>query len=351
MKQLIYILSLSLFISCQSKTNPVTSEEDLSAYLLVYFQDPTHSLYFALSSDGYSFTSVNEGNPVMSGDTLSTQKGIRDPHIYRGPDGYFYMVMTDLHIFAQREGLRESEWERDGAQYGWGNNRGFVLMKSKDLINWSRSNFIFEDHFEGYEDMAASWAPQSIYDKERDQMLVYFTMRFKDDGINRLYYSYANKDFTALETEPQILFEYPVPDKSYIDGDLTEINGKYHLFYVSHDGTPGIKQAISDKLTGEYVYDPSWYDPESSSCEAPNIWKRIGEDKWVLMYDVYGIKVHNFGFSETTNFKDFENLGHFNEGIMKSTNFTSPKHGAVIHLTKSEAEVLAKHWNLALKFH
>ena len=41
--------------------------------------------------------------------------------------------MTDLHIFAQQKGLRNTEWERDGAKYGWGNNRGFVLMKSKDL--------------------------------------------------------------------------------------------------------------------------------------------------------------------------------------------------------------------------
>ena len=128
MKHLSYVLSLLLFVSCQSKTDSATSEEDLSAYLLVYFQDPTHSLYFALSSDGYSFTAVNNGNPIMSGDTLGTQKGIRDPHIYRGPDDYFYMVMTDLHIFAQRDGLRDSEWERDGAQYGWGNNRGFVLI-------------------------------------------------------------------------------------------------------------------------------------------------------------------------------------------------------------------------------
>lgn len=105
--------------------------------LFTYFKDDTHSLYFAVSDDGYTFTDVNNGQPIIAGDTIAEQKGIRDPHIYRAPDGTFYIAMTDLHIFAQQKGLRNTEWERDGAKYGWGNNRGFVLMKSKDLVNWT----------------------------------------------------------------------------------------------------------------------------------------------------------------------------------------------------------------------
>ena len=61
-------------------------------------------------------------------------------------------------------------------------------------------------------------------------------------------------------------------------------------------------------------------------------------------YDIYGINPHNFGFSETTDFVNFKDLGHFNEGVMKATNFSSPKHGAVIHITKKEAEKLRKYW-------
>ena len=67
---------------------------------------------------------MNEGKPVIAGDTIAEQKGIRDPHIFRGPDGAFYLSMTDLHIYAQRDGYRDTEWERDGKEYGWGNNRG-----------------------------------------------------------------------------------------------------------------------------------------------------------------------------------------------------------------------------------
>ena len=62
------------------------------------------------------------------------------------------------------------------------------------------------------------------------------------------------------------------------------------------------------------------------------------------MYDIYGIETHNFGFAETTDFKEFTNLGRFNEGVMKALNFQSPKHGTVIQITKEEAERLENYW-------
>ena len=99
----------------------VPTEKDMSAYLMVFHTDETHSLHMAISWDGYTFTALNDAKPVIKGDTIAMQKGIRDPHIFRGPDGAFYLAMTDLHIYAQREGYRETEWERKGEDYGWGN--------------------------------------------------------------------------------------------------------------------------------------------------------------------------------------------------------------------------------------
>ena len=116
----------------------------MAAYLMVFHQDEDHCLHAAISRDGYTFTALNDGKPIIAGDTIADQKGIRDPHIYRGPDGGFYLAMTDLHIYAQREGYRDTEWERDGKAYGWGNNRGLVLMKSFDLIHWTRTNIRFD---------------------------------------------------------------------------------------------------------------------------------------------------------------------------------------------------------------
>ena len=323
--------------------NAIPQEKDMRAYLMVFHRDETHGLYMAVSRDGYTFTAVNEGQPVLAGDTIASQHGIRDPHIFRGPDGAFYLAMTDLHVFARRDGYRDTEWERPGEAYGWGNNRGLVLMKSWDLINWSRANIRFDQLSAGLGEIGCVWAPEVAYDDEKGRLMIYYTMRFKNEQ-NRLYYVYVNDDFNRIESMPQILFEYPMDNISAIDGDITKAGGKYHLFYVAHDGNGGIKQAVSSRMDGGYEYDPRWYDFEPEACEAPNVWKRIGEDKWVLMYDIFSIHPHNFGFAETSDFINFKNLGHFNEGVMKTTNFTSPKHGAVIHLTKEEADRLENYW-------
>lgn len=335
-------IALATNVMAMAKTPP--TEKDMAAYLMVYFSDSDHSLHMALSSDGYSFTALNDNKPVIDGKEVALQKGIRDPHISRGPDGTFYLAMTDLHIFAQREGLRDTEWERDGTMYDWGNNRGFVLMTSKDLINWTRTNLRVDQAFPGMEEIGCAWAPETIYDEEKGKMMLYYTTRFQM-GRNQMVYTYMNEDFTKMETYPQLLFLYP-RDANAIDADITRVGDKFHLFYTPHDGGAGVKHAVSDSINFGYVYEPDWVDPEPNACEAPTVWKRIGEDKWVLMYDCYGIDPHNFGFSETSDFKNYKHLGYFNQGVMKSTNFTSPKHGAVIHLTKQEADHLADHWGL-----
>ena len=329
--------------------NATPQEKDMAAYLMVFHQDEDHCLHAAISRDGYTFTALNDGKPIIAGDTIADQKGIRDPHIYRGPDGGFYLAMTDLHIYAQRDGYRDTEWERDGKTYGWGNNRGLVLMKSFDLIHWTRTNIRFDQMSKEFAQIGCAWAPETVYDPVTGRMMIYFTMRFGTEQ-NRLYYVYVNQDFNRIESIPQILFEYP-SGASAIDGDITPIwneerqKMEYHLFYVAHESGSGIKHAVSDRINGDYRFDPRWIDFERSSCEAPNLWKRIGEDKWVLMYDIFGIKPHNFGFVETSDFVHFKNSGRFNEGVMKTTNFRSPKHGAVIHLTQEEADRLENYWN------
>jgi len=100
------------------------TEKDFAAgggYLLVYFKDQTHCAYLAASKDGFTFTDINAGQPVFDGTLLAEQKGVRDPYICRGPDGAFYLAMTDLHTNGQRAGYRDTQWERPEPQYGWGN--------------------------------------------------------------------------------------------------------------------------------------------------------------------------------------------------------------------------------------
>ena len=116
------------------------------------------------------------------------------------------------------------------------------------------------------------------------------------------------------------------------------------MTYVAQENPAGIKFMISDRINHFDDYHAQQIDTERGGCEAPNVWKRIGEDKWVIMYDIYSLKPHNFGFVETTDFKTFTPLGRFNEGKMKLKDFTSPKHGCVIHITAAEAARLENYW-------
>jgi len=322
--------------------------KDKGAYLMVYFKDEDHSLHFALSKDGYSFTDVNQGNPVIAGDSISEQKGVRDPYICQGPDGVFYLAATDLHIYAQKAGYRKTQWERDGKQYGWGNNRGLVLMHSKDLIHWSHQVLRVDKGFPGLDSIGCAWAPELIWDRSRRQMMLYFTMRY-GNGINRIYYAYMNRTFTKMVSFPKLLLDFP-GSKSTIDGDITKMGNKYHLLFVTNGTAAGIRQAVSDSLHSGYVIKDGWIDPEPKSCEAPTVFKRIGESRWVIVYDIYGIQPANFGFSETGDFVNFKDLGHFNEGIMKATNFSSPKHPGIIQLSIKDARRLAAYWQLDMEF-
>lgn len=314
-------------------------ERDFGGYIMVYFKDETHSAYFAVSRDGYTFTDVNGGQPVFEGTLLAEQKGVRDPHITRGPDGAFYLAMTDLHIYGQRAGHRTTQWERPEESYGWGNNRALVLMKSWDLIHWTHSDFRVDKAFPEVGDIGATWAPQTIYDEAAKKMMVYFTIRLGNTKTN-MYYAYTDDAFTKLMTKPELL-----SDAAGIDGDIVAVSGKFHLHYVTK---ATIKHGVSMRINGGFEFDPQRIDPETVSTEAPNVFKRLGTNSYVLMYDVYGARPNNMGFSETTDFVAYSDLGHFNEGVMKGTNFIRPKHGAVTYLTQTELNSVATYWNLDL---
>ncbi|MBQ3845642.1 MAG: hypothetical protein II817_11835, partial [Bacteroidales bacterium] len=49
-----------------------------SAYLMVYHKDADHGLHMALSRDGYNWKALNDDKPIIGGDTIAQQHGIRD---------------------------------------------------------------------------------------------------------------------------------------------------------------------------------------------------------------------------------------------------------------------------------
>lgn len=343
----ITILAILASLPVTAKTKTL-SEKDMGGYLMVYHKDQDHGLHMAVSYDGYNWTGLNGDRPIIAGDTIAVQKGIRDPHIFRGPDGAFYLAMTDLHIYAKREGYRDTEWERDGRKFGWGNNRGLVVMRSTDLRNWTRTNLDFSSlgviDGNDWGQVGCVWAPETVYDYETNQYMVHFTTRF-GNGRNVIYYVYMNNDFTQMTSQPKLLFQAPEGKYNVIDSDIIKVADTYHLFYVSHEHGATPRHAYSSNITGPYTMDDTYYDGERQGHEAPNCWKRIGQDVWVVMFDNYHIKPMNFGFVETRDFFTYHPIGYFGEQKMTRNGFEEQKHGSVIWLTKKEVDMMLKCYN------
>lgn len=358
-------------LACFSGSPAIPSEDEMGAYVMVYHKDCDHSLHMAVSYDSYDWKALNNDKPVISGDSIAVQHGIRDPHIFRGPDGGFYLAMTDLHIYSQKKyadnpafsklsEYRDTEWEREG--YGWGNNRGLVLMKSFDLINWTRTNLDFSaltcptgiTDIHGnpvpWSEVGCTWAPETVYDDEAGHIMVHFTTRMKT-GQGMIYYVYMNDDFTEMISEPKLLFEAPLnghgaPSYTVIDSDIIKVDGTYHLFYVSHESNATVKHATSKSITGPYAMDDKYDDGEPQGHEAPNCWKRLGQEKYVVMFDNFSRQPHNFGFVETEDFQKFTPIGYFGDenSPMTRQNFAEQKHAAVAPLTREEALALERYW-------
>ena len=311
------IIFLTFLFSGCTKTN------NYEAYLFTYFTGngpEEEAIRFAVSEDGFHFRALNNNQPVFDNTEICSTGGVRDPHILRGEDGNtFYMVATDLYV----------------TDMGW-KNYAMVLLKSNDLVNWESSVVNIPESFpKEFGDVWRVWAPQTIYDDKTGKYMIYFSMKQGDDP-DKIYFAYANSDFTALETAPKQLLYNPT-NNACIDGDIIKKDGKFYLFHKSESGNPGIKLAISDKLTEGYEYlSLDRVDKEKDNVEGSGVFKLNNSDEWILMYDVYGTGRYQF-----TKSLDLQNFTVIDEDI--SMNFL-PRHGTVMPITKSELKRLIGKW-------
>ena len=145
MKKKLILLATILLAVC-----PMTLlAQKYTKYLFVYFpSNDNENIYYALSDKErpFDFVPMNDGKMVISADTLALKKGVRDPHVLRGEDGWFYMVNTDMRCAE-----------------GWASNRGIVLMRSKDLVNWQHSTVHFPEKYKGtnFANVTRVWAPET----------------------------------------------------------------------------------------------------------------------------------------------------------------------------------------------
>ena len=323
-----------LQVSAAKKAAP---NNKFAGYFFAYFEgsgNQQEHLRFAISEDAKNWYALNDNQPIIASDSISTSGGIRDPHILRGEDGCYYIVATDMNT----------------VKNGWKDNPGIVLMKSKDLVNWTHSKIVLkEDYKEHFSDAYWVWAPQTIYDKKAKKYMIYFTLQRTGDGRKSMitYYAYANKDFTGFESEPKVLFKAKY---NCLDNDIIERNGVYHMFYKGNiknaEGKEiqnGIQQATAKKLKGPWKEDFKFIDAYADSktgVEGSGVFKLNDKNEYVLMYDLYGSGRYEYQTS-----KDLNTFSTKPESFRKDF---FPRHGTVCSVTKDEMERLQQKWGYVL---
>ena len=312
----------------------IHQNEPYVSYLFVYFpSNDNENIYYALSGDGYNYTPLNGGKRVVAADSCTVMGGLRDPHILRGEDGCFYMAVTDMR-----------------STLGWNSNRGLVLMRSRDLINWTHATVHFPTRYKGtmWAKVTRVWAPQTIWDPDyenaddtRGRYMVYFSLVTSDSSIpyDKVYYCYVNDDFTDFIGEPRYFYDRGA---ATIDMDIVynESDGLYHAIF-KNDVTSGIAQVTARRLTPEEGQKDGsqWSEPSGNlqqttvAVEGGGLFKLINQDKWILMYDCY-----SSGYYQFCSSPDLQNFT-FEKNTKTSGAFT-PRHGTVIPLTQAETDAL-----------
>lgn len=285
----------------------------LTKYLFCYFtgnEPENESVHFAVSEDGYNFIALNNNEPVIK-QNLGT-KCCRDPYIFRGEDGIFHIIATDMRCYD-----------------GWANNNSMVIWDSADLVNWENERIIDFSQFPETKSANRVWAPQVIFDKDRNEYMIYWSHNNADEGWHTIpWYAYT-KDFVTLTTNPAVLYS-PKSNMAAIDGDIIEKDGKFYLF-VADEEKDGICYVVADKPCGPYS------EPENNkisvadtALEGHCTYKILGTDKYVLIADQF--RAGGYFMQESTDLVHFTKV----DKNKHSLDHLHPRHGSVMHITDEE---------------
>lgn len=226
---LVFLLSASFFEikapvglkrSLDVKTSSVHGPSTPHYYLFSYFLRQDRGMCYAISTDGNSWTPLNQAKPFLVPQV--GMKLLRDPSICRSPDGLYHLVWT-------------TSWS--GTEFGY--------SSSTDLIHWSHQQALAL--MKNIPGTVNCWAPEIFYDKKKKEFIVYWSSTISTNGVyadgkNYIYFS-TTTDFKKFST-PEILFSNGLSgggnkgNQGVIDAYIFQKStSEYVLFYKKDDNT------------------------------------------------------------------------------------------------------------------
>lgn len=289
----------------------------LNKYLFCYFtgnEPENESVHFAISKDGYHFDALNNNEKVIT--QLLGKKCCRDPFIFRDENNVFHIFATDMRCYD-----------------GWSSNNSMIVWDSKDLINWENERIIDFSQFEETKFADRVWAPQVIFDKFKNEYMIYWTHNNADDDLDTITWYAYTKDFKTLTTKPKVLFK-PKSGLCAIDADIIEVNGKYYLYQADGE-KEGICYAVANRPDGPYIEpDDNKVSVADTALEGNCIYKILGTDKYVMIADKF--RAGGYFMQETSDLINFKKVDDF------SLDHLHPRHGSMLHITDDEYDRLNK---------
>ncbi len=297
-----------------------------TGYLFVHFtgeQPMGEQIYFSLSRDGMHWKDLNAGEPVLV--SHIGECGVRDPFILRNPlNGKYVIVATDLRIEAGKG------W--DAAQYA--GSRSLIVWQSDDMTDWEGP----QSYEVGIPQAGCVWAPEAIFDEEKQEFLVFWASMVKEEGDaepkQRIYAS-RTRDFNSFTPAEK----YQEGKNHIIDTTILRAEGYYYRF-AKDETVKNIRLDRSrslDKDSFEEVKAPVLN--AIMGVEGPAAFKFNDRQEWCLMVDRFA---EDKGYLPLLS-KDFGS-GIFR--IAKECEYdmgqTKKRHGSILNLTEKEYKALTE---------
>lgn len=303
------------------------AEKKYTGYLFVHFtgeQKDGEQIYFSLSRDGLHWNDLNGGKPVLKSEI--GEKGARDPFIIRSPweDNKYYLIATDLRIEAGK-GWHTAQYE---------GSRDMLVWESENLTDWSGP----AAHTVGVMGAGCVWAPEAVYDEDKDMILVFWASMVKLSGDaepkQRIYAAYT-RDFKTF-SEPFIFMEKKC---HVIDSTIIKTAEGYYR-YTKDETNKNICVDFSKTLKPEDFREiKSETLSDIMGVEGPEIFKFNNGEGWCLILDRFA--THKGYLPLIT-----DNLSAGKFRILEDTEFdmgqTKKRHGGILCVTEEEYQALGR---------
>jgi acetyl esterase/lipase len=283
-------------------------------YVFTYFKgNGEDGLHLAYSEDGYKWNTLKNDTSFLTPE-VGKDKLMRDPCVIKGGDGLYHMVWT----------------------VSW-TDKGIGYASSKDLIHWSKQEFIPVMAHE--EKTRNTWAPEITYDEKSKTYMIYWastidgkfpeTKSEEEKGYNHRIYYVTTKDFKSF-SKTKLLYE---PGFNVIDASIVKTDNGFTMFLKDETKVPvqkNLKIATSKKLEGPYT--------KASEPITGNYWAEGPtaiqiNNEWIVYFDKYTQKKYGAVKQTSKGWEDISEQVSFPAGT---------RHGTVLKVSFEEINVLKK---------